>query len=171
MSTPRSAWKPGQSGNPKGKPRGSRNGSPGLRTLTRGQIAPHVPKLVDKALQMAEGGDVAAIRMLLDRTIPTLKSVAVPTPFPVAPGASLPDQGRAVLDAIAAGTLAPDVGATILSGLATLARIVADAPPPPQEPRTFRFLIERGADTGKDSEFDEWPRPVGTVTALPAVRG
>jgi len=164
---PAGRWKPGESGNPEGRKRGTPGQRGRLRIRARGQIAPHVPELVDKALQLALGGDTQALRMLLDRVIPPLKSVAMPTPFPVAPGASLPDQGRAVLDAIAAGTLAPDVGGVILSGLATLARIVADAPALPQGQRLLRLVVDREALP----DSDDAPACVGSVSTLPAVRG
>ena len=59
-------WKKGESGNPRGRPRGVRAVLDVIGPETRGAI---LQKLADKALQ----GDVAAARVLLERTDPALR--------------------------------------------------------------------------------------------------
>lgn len=63
---PHSAWKPGQSGNPNGRPK---KGT-ALTDIMREMFVENgaIPKaIVAKLLQMAAGGDIAAIREVLDR--------------------------------------------------------------------------------------------------------
>src|SRR6056300_1165220 len=64
-------FKTGESGNPKGRPKGSKD----RRTAARELLEPHMPSLVAKAVEMALEGDTAALRICIDRCIPTLKSV------------------------------------------------------------------------------------------------
>jgi hypothetical protein len=112
-------WKPGQSGNPKGKPRGS-----GEVQKLRAAIGKHVPKILEKLVAAAEGGDVQAARLVLERVIPPMKATEPTQRIPIAPKATLADQGRAVLAAVAAGQLAPGQGAQLLTAIGTLGKIV-----------------------------------------------
>jgi hypothetical protein len=57
----------GQSGNPRGKPRGAKDKRTGLRAL----LQPHADALVKKAVDLALGGDTAALRLCLDRLAPS----------------------------------------------------------------------------------------------------
>ena len=56
-------WKPGQSGNPKGRPPGQ--GEAGTAAKLRRAIAEHVPAIVERLVDQAMGGDVGACRLLL----------------------------------------------------------------------------------------------------------
>ena len=111
-------WKPGQSGNPKGRPKGT-----GEVTKLRAAIAEHVPAIIEQLKDQALGGDVQAARLLLERTVAPLKSME-PAQAMALPGDTLTEQGRAVLAQIAAGTLAPSQGAQLLGALSALARVV-----------------------------------------------
>lgn len=113
-------WKRGESGNPAGRP----PGLPDRRRELRELIRPHVPELVEKALAMAKAGDAAALRLLLDRALPPLKPTAEPVAFALDPAAPLPEQGAAVLQGVAAGTVPPDVGRSLLEALAAQGRLV-----------------------------------------------
>ena len=109
---------PGQSGNPRGRRPGS--GEVGkLRTA----IAEHVLTIIEKLTAAALLGDVSAARLLLERVIPPLKAAELAAPLAL-PDGTLTEQGRAVLGAVAAGTLAPGQGAALLAGIGTLARVV-----------------------------------------------
>lgn len=110
-------WKPGESGNPSGKPKGS-----GEVQKLRAAIADKVPGILDALLAQALEGDVAAARLLLERTIPPLKAVEPAQPLAL-PDGSLTEQGRAILAAVAAAELAPSQGAALLGALGTLARV------------------------------------------------
>ena len=114
---PAAAWKPGQSGNPKGRPTGT-----GEVAKLRAAIADRVPELLAAMMARALDGDVGAARLLLERAIAPLKAAEQPQALSL-PDGTLTDQGRAVLAAVAAGELAPGQGAALLSGIGTLARV------------------------------------------------
>lgn len=120
MNTPKkdTKWKPGQSGNPKGKPKGS-----GEVQKLREAIGLHVPGIIKQLLTAAKGGDVQAARLLLERVLPPLKAVEQASPLTL-PDGSLTEQGRAVLEAVGAGELAPGQGAQLITAIGTLARVV-----------------------------------------------
>jgi hypothetical protein len=60
-------WKKGQSGNPKGRPKGVRN----LRTLMFENIVKGRNKeLLEKAMQLALSGDQQMLKLILERTLP-----------------------------------------------------------------------------------------------------
>lgn len=120
MNTPNkdTKWKPGQSGNPKGKPKGS-----GEVQKLREAIGLHVPGIIKQLLTAAKGGDVQAARLLLERVLPPLKAVEQASPLTL-PDGSLTEQGRAVLAAVGAGELAPGQGAQLITAIGSLARVV-----------------------------------------------
>lgn len=62
-------FKPGKSGNPKGRPKGSAD----KRTRLRGLLEPHAPAIVEKCIQMALDGDSNAMRLCIERLIPRAK--------------------------------------------------------------------------------------------------
>ena len=113
----RGAWKPGQSGNPKGRPPGA-----GEIGKLRAAIGERVPELLDAMMTKALEGDVGAARLLLERAIAPLKAAEQPQVLTL-PDGSLTDQGRAVLRSVADGVLAPGQGAALLGAIGTLARV------------------------------------------------
>ncbi len=113
-------FKPGQSGNPAGRPRGTRNAS----TKLREQIAADLPGILETLVSAARSGDVSAARVLIDRCLPPLRAESAAVSLPaVAKAESLTDAGRAVLDAVAAGRLAPETGRELIGALASLGRV------------------------------------------------
>ena len=115
--TPKTAWKPGQSGNPSGRRPGT-----GQLAKLRETIATSIPELLENLIEKARGGDVQAARLLLERVLPPVRAAEAVQPLTL-PDGSLTDQGRAVLRAVAEGVLAPGQGAQLLSGIAGLARV------------------------------------------------
>lgn len=115
---PPAAWKPGQSGNPKGRPPGT-----GEVAKLRAAIAASVPAILQSLTDAAIAGDVQAAKVLLERVLPALKPAEQAQAVRI-PEGSLTDKGRAVLDAVAAGELAPGQGAALLTAMGTLARVV-----------------------------------------------
>lgn len=111
-------WKPGESGNPKGRARGS-----GDIGMLRRSIAAHVPDIIARLVQAATAGDAASARLLLERVIPPIKAAELPAPMDL-PERSLAEQGRAVLRAAGAGDLAPGQAAQLLAGLGALAKLI-----------------------------------------------
>lgn len=114
---PPGRWKTGESGNPKGRPKGS-----GQVAQLRAAIAAQVPALLDKLMRQALEGDTSAARLLLERAVAPLKAVEQPQALAL-PDGSLTAQGRAVLRSVASGELAPGQGAALLAGIGTLARV------------------------------------------------
>lgn len=116
--SPSTAWKPGQSGNPAGKPPGS-----GELQKLRAAISEHVPEIIDQLVTAARAGDIQAARLILERVLPPVKAIEQPQAIDMPPG-TLTDQGRAVLAAVAAGELAPGQGAQLLAAIGTLGKVV-----------------------------------------------
>ena len=110
-------WKPGESGNPKGRTPGT-----GEVAAIRAAIADRVPDLLAAMMTRALDGDVGAARLLLERAVAPLKAAEQPQALSL-PDGTLTDQGRAVLSAVAAGQLAPGQGAALLGAIGTLARV------------------------------------------------
>lgn len=110
-------WKPGQSGNPKGRPSGV-----GQVSRMRAAIAEQLPAIVERLVAKALVGDVAAARLLLERVVAPLKAVE-PTPVLTLHEGTLTEQGRAVLASVAAGLLAPTQGAALIGAIGALARV------------------------------------------------
>ena len=61
---PAAAWKPGQSGHPKGRPAGT-----GDVSKLRAAIAKQVPGILDAMMTKALDGDVGAARLLLELSL------------------------------------------------------------------------------------------------------
>lgn len=114
---PPHAWRPGQSGNPRGRKPGT-----GEVARLRTAIAEHTPEIIARLVEAAKGGDVGAARLLLERSIPAIKSEEAPQPFDLAPG-TLTERGTAILEAVAAGALPASTGANLLGAVGTLARV------------------------------------------------
>lgn len=110
-------WKPGESGNPAGKPKGS-----GELQKLRAALSDVVPEILDTLKAKALEGDVGAARLLLERVLPPLKAMEPAQAMPL-PAGTLTEQGRAVLAHVAAGELAPSQGAALLGAIGTLARV------------------------------------------------
>jgi len=110
-------WQKGQSGNPRGRPKGGTN----FVTL-RKAIAGDVPEIIDAMVAAAKLGDVQAAKLLLDRVLPSLKPVEQAVSLPL--GGSPAEAGRAVLEALGAAQLTPEQGAKLLAGLGALARVI-----------------------------------------------
>ena len=111
-------WKPGVSGNPKGKTPGS-----GELQKLRATLAADVPGILAGLVTAAKAGDTQAARLILERILPPVKAMEQAVALQLPDGGTLTAQGRAVLSAVAAGELAPSQGAALLGAIGTLARI------------------------------------------------
>ena len=115
---PPGRWKPGESGNPRGKP-------PGLGRIAklREALAEHVPAIVEKLVEQARAGDTASARLVLERCVPTLRPTEQ-TEALALDGLTLSEKGRAVFGALAEGQIAPTQAAVLLASLADLGRLI-----------------------------------------------
>jgi hypothetical protein len=111
-------WKPGQTGNPKGRP-------PGQSEITRlrASLARDVPDILAVLVLAARGGDVQAARLILERVLPPVKAVELAQAINLPTDGTLTAKGNAVLHAVAAGKLAPALGSALLGAIGTLARV------------------------------------------------
>ncbi|MEY4979908.1 MAG: hypothetical protein RLZZ352_2178 [Pseudomonadota bacterium] len=117
---PPTAWRPGQSGNPSGRPKGR-----GFAGQTREAIAARMPEILDKLISAALAGDVQAARILLERTTPALKPLESPMQALTLPtGASMAQQARSVIEAATRGDIPPGQAAQLVGAVATLAKII-----------------------------------------------
>ena len=97
-----SRWKPGQTGNPKGRP-------PGQSEITR--------------LRASLAGDVQATRLILERILPPVKAVEQAVELQLPADGTPTAKASAVLSAAAAGELAPGQAAQLIAAPGTLAKI------------------------------------------------
>jgi hypothetical protein len=69
----------GVSGNPKGRPKGSKNKTTLLREAMEQKVdrrlSRAIPEVLDVVIQAAKKGDMSAAKMLLDRAVPVHKAV------------------------------------------------------------------------------------------------
>ena len=116
---PRSAWKPGESGNPAGKPRGTRcKATVAAQALLDGESE----ALTRKAVSLALAGDMTALRLCLERIVPPRKDSPILVELPVMESAAdIPQAMGAILAACAAGELTP-TEAQAVAGLVELNR-------------------------------------------------
>ena len=108
------AFKPGESGNPAGRPRGSRNKTTlAIEALLDGEAEALTRKAIERALQ----GDPQALRLCLDRIAPPRRDRPTPFALPaLAEAADARDAFAAVVRAVAEGELTPSEAVT-LAGL------------------------------------------------------
>jgi hypothetical protein len=108
-------WKPGQSGNPAGRPKGARHKTTlAMEALLDGEA----DTITRKAVEMAKGGDMVAIRLCLERIVPARRDRPVSFALP-----KLETAGDAV-KATAAIVEAGSLGDLTPSEAAELAKLV-----------------------------------------------
>ena len=115
---PPGRWKPGESGNPKGRRPGT-----GEVAAIRAAIAVRMPDLLAAMMTRALDGDVGAARLLLERAIAPLKGIEQAVTLQLPDDGTLTAKATAVLASVAAGELAPGQGAALLAAIGTLAKI------------------------------------------------
>jgi hypothetical protein len=98
-------FKPGQSGNPAGKPKGARNKATlAMEALLDGEAE----EITRTAISMAKAGDPTAMRLVLDRLISPRRDRPVNFALPkLVTAADAVKATSAILEAVAAGELTP----------------------------------------------------------------
>ena len=104
-------FKKGTSGNPAGRPKGI----PDKRTEIRDLLKPHAPALVEKAVQLALQGEQTALKLCLDKIIPSLKPVSEAVSINNA--GNLSDIGMSVITDVFSGAITTDAGYELLRSL------------------------------------------------------
>jgi hypothetical protein len=113
----------GESGNPAGRPRGSRNRA---TLLMESLLADDAEAIGRKAIEMAKQGDMAAIRLCMDRLAPARKGQ--PVAFELPPLDKPADSVAAaaeIVAGVAAGELTPSEGADLAKVVDVYVRAIA----------------------------------------------
>ncbi|AOF82456.1 hypothetical protein BSY238_106 [Methyloversatilis sp. RAC08] len=114
---PPKAWKPGESGNLAGKPKGTRNKATRMVLALMEGGAETITK---KVVELAEAGDLAAARLVIERLAPPVRERPISLDLPdtaTAEGVSKAQQ--IVLEAVGSGDLFPGEGQTLAGILET----------------------------------------------------
>ena len=120
-------FQPGQSGNSAGRPRQPKNDSTTIRNL----IGQELPIIIASLITAAKNGDIAAAKILVDKSLPSVRPVALPSPIPqLADAESLTDNANVVIQALAKGAIGSDVAMTMMNTLARAREISANAGQP-----------------------------------------
>lgn len=108
---PPNAFRPGQSGNPRGKPKGARNhATRAVLALMQGGAE----EITRAVLDAAKGGDLTAAKFVLERIAPPAKERPISLDLPdTTTAAGIAEAQAAILQAAAAGELLPGEAATL----------------------------------------------------------
>jgi hypothetical protein len=108
---------PGVSGNPSGRPKGSRNK---LTVAAEEIIGADWSTIIQKLVEKAKNGDASAIRLCLDRLMPVRKERAIEFDLPpITSAADAAAASASVLEACANGTITPDEGSKMMALIAS----------------------------------------------------
>jgi hypothetical protein len=98
-------FKPGQSGNPKGKPKGARSKAV---VLLESMVDGKAQELMKTALELALGGDRQVLMALINKVLPDVKDKPVSVSLPAMKGAQdLPKLTAAIMGAVGDGRITP----------------------------------------------------------------
>jgi hypothetical protein len=115
----------GQSGNPAGRPRGARNK---LTVLTDSLLEVDAAELMKTLIALAKTGDVAALRLCIDRICPPHRErpVAIELPAMTTAADAVAAMG-AILQAIGVGDLGPQEAAGLANVVGSYLQAIATA--------------------------------------------
>lgn len=113
----KTSWVKGQTGNPSGRPKTEMG-------LIREKLETVTPSVLAKVIAMALDGDLTAAKLVLDRTMPSLKPTDKPVSLDISPTAGMATQAGRIFAAGTNGTLTTEQAAQLLASLANVAAIV-----------------------------------------------
>jgi hypothetical protein len=116
MAKSTSSFKPGTTGNKAGRPPGT---TP--RAKFRKLVDGNMPAIVQTLIQAANGGDIQAIRVILDRTIAPLKATAADLSLRTT--GTLTERGEHVIRAMLIGQISPDTAKVAIDVLGAQAKL------------------------------------------------
>lgn len=119
---PGQPFRPGQSGNPKGRRAGTLNR---VSVLARQLMDDDAEEVILALLKAAKDGDVSAIKLVLERVAPLPRNRLIHFAAPIIEtAADLGNAMGAVLQGVAAGELTPDEAVSIASLVETRRRTI-----------------------------------------------
>lgn len=118
---PPKGWQPGQSGNPKGRPVGSRN----KKNIIAEEFEKDGSEVARVVMNAALEGDMQAANMVLQRLSPPLRARAEKVTFELTPDAPLHQQANQVLASVAEGAIDPETGKLLIDCIQSVAGIRA----------------------------------------------
>jgi hypothetical protein len=118
---PPKGWQPGQSGNPKGRPVGSRN----KKNVIAEEFEKDGSEVARVVMNAALEGDMQAANMVLQRLSPPLRARAEKVTFELTPDAPLHQQANQVLASVAEGAIDPETGKMLIDCIQSVAGIRA----------------------------------------------
>jgi Family of unknown function (DUF5681) len=105
-------FEPGRSGNPSGRPKGARNKT---TIAVEALLDNEAEALTRKVVELALGGNLAALRLCFERLLPPRRDRAVAFDLPkIESAADAVAASGAVLESCAAGTLSPGEAADVM---------------------------------------------------------
>ena len=114
-------FQPGESGNPEGRPKGSKNWS----TILLAALKDDVPELIEKTKEKALEGDMTAMRLLLERALPVRKAVAPQFELPeLGRAKTLTEKAEAILLGVSNGLIPPDIASQLIASIGSVAKII-----------------------------------------------
>jgi len=103
-----SKFKPGQSGNPRGRPKGSLNKA---TLASQALLEGEAEVLTRKVVELAKEGNPLALRFCLERLLPPRKDRPINFTLPkIKSAADLPQASLAILEAVSQGEITPGGG-------------------------------------------------------------
>jgi len=112
-------FKPGESGNPDGRPIGSKD----KRTQYRELFEPHADALIQKVINLALDGDTTCLKMCIDRLVSPFRAKNATITLDDIEG-TLTEKGEKIINAMGKGKISPSDTSSMLSALAAQARII-----------------------------------------------
>ncbi|HCC3245760.1 TPA: hypothetical protein JD771_002477 [Legionella pneumophila subsp. pneumophila] len=104
-------FKPGKSGNPAGRPKGSCNTQTQLIKL----LEPHAEKLINKMVEDALDGDPNALRLCIERLLPRARHKVVEKALPTLEDGNYDSTINSILQEILLGNISPDEGKKMIT--------------------------------------------------------
>ena len=111
-------FNPGQSGNPKGRARGSNN----KITALREELEESLPEVFEKLIASAKRGSHRHVKLVLERTLPPLRPQD--TAIKLRLRGSLEDKAQTIVNAVSGGRITLDEGNKLMELLTSQAKIL-----------------------------------------------